>query len=109
MRTPNYPFHARSFLKRMIRMRKRLIHEGISKHDEKNMLRILSDVEKKLDFFPLNTREKMAGFIIRQAPSILYIMPGEKSKSHKKAFATFQQLYDEALEIKNEKARKYVC
>ena len=83
----------------MIRMRKRLIRENLSKGDKNAMLRQVNHLEKLLDFHPYNTRKLMSRFIIREAPAILYIMPGETSKSHEAAYRDFQNIYDEALAI----------
>ncbi len=74
--TRNYPFHARSFVKRMIRMRKRLMAEGVSKGNPSQMCKNIATLEK--------------------------LLPGEKSKSYKKVFSQFQEIYDEAMAIRHE-------
>lgn len=98
----NYPLHARSFVKRMIRMRKRLIRDNLSKGDKSAMMRQVDHLEKLLDFYPYNTRKLMSRFIIRESSAILSIMPGQGSKSHDSASRQFQEIYDEALAIREE-------
>lgn len=101
----NYPFHARSTIKRIIRMRKRLILNDQSKGDKFRLLRNIEQLEKLLNYYPFNTRETMSRFVIRQAPDIMALIPGKGSRSHEKMMADFDEIYNEAIAIRDEKPK----
>ncbi|MGQ1890623.1 hypothetical protein ACT29H_09295 [Thermophagus sp. OGC60D27] len=101
----NYPLHARLFVKRIIRIRKRLILNDESKLDHSMAIRIIAILEKYLDYYPFNTRQSMSKFVLRHASDIMYLIPGKTSKSHKRLMQSFNEIYSEAIAIKNEKPK----
>lgn len=101
----NYPFHARSFINRVIRTRKRLIINEESQKNKSLLLQKIAHLEKLLEHYPFNTRAQMSRFIIRQAPEIMYLIPGRNSNSHLSLMGGFEEIYQEALSIRDETAK----
>ena len=93
------PFHkaGRSYVKKLIRMRRLLIRKGVNKY--RQAPEVIEKLDKLLDFWPYDTPRKMAHFVQNHSAEILYLIPGPNCRAHNSLAAEFKALLSQSQQL----------
>ncbi|TLX73724.1 hypothetical protein E9993_14800 [Labilibacter sediminis] len=93
------PLHkaGRSYVKKLIRMRRHLIKEGVNNYQHAH--EVVERLDKLLNFWPYDTPRKMAYFVHNHSAEILYLIPGPNCRAHNSLTAEFNSLLSQSQQL----------
>jgi hypothetical protein len=87
-----YHKKVRDYIKKVIRIRKRLIAEGKSRLNLPLAWHHINHLEKYLKYYPYNKDYQMASFWRRNAAKVLELIPGQSSRIHDELVHEFNDI-----------------
>lgn len=92
-------FHdnAKRFVKKVIAIRRVIISERKNQLDQAES--VIERLESLLKYWPYNTNRKMALFLKNHRCDILYLIPGQNSRSHQSIMAQFNELLEKSKHL----------
>ena len=100
----NYYEQTKMYIRKVIRIRKRLIAEGSSRMNAALAWQHINHLEKYLKTYGYNDDNQMAGFWRRNRGKIMDLLPGSKSKSHTELVNEFNNIDSTTMQIDAPKA-----